>query len=67
MIPIFKNIRGGVAGVTVCVYVLQGPEVADGEGEPAVVCPDDGYLRQERTVEKEGLVLTPKLCHDWLT
>ena len=52
-----------MAGVTVSVNVLQGPEVAHGEGEPPVVGPDDGDLGGEGTVEEEGLVLTPELCH----
>ena len=37
----FKNISGGVAGITVGVDVVQGSEVADRDGEPSVVCPDD--------------------------
>ena len=43
-LPVLKNISGGVAGVTVGVDVLQGTEVTHGEGEPAVVGPDDGYF-----------------------
>ena len=40
----FKNISGGVAGITVGVDVVQGSEVADRDGEPPVVGPDDGYF-----------------------
>ena len=42
--PVFKNISGGVAGITVGVDVIQGSEVADRNGEPPVVSPDYRYF-----------------------
>jgi len=51
--------------VTVCVDVVQGEAVADRDGEPAVVRPDNLDVGEKGAVEQQCGVLTgePRYCH----
>ena len=51
MIPICEDVCGKMTRVTVCVDVVQGEAVADRDGEPAVVRPDNLDVGEKGAVE----------------